>query len=85
MPTLKVALRAIDAGCKIQEATRYFDIPTSSLSDHVYGKIVDRKRGRPGILSATEEALLVEYMLKMATLGYPLTLGQLKMKVATLV
>jgi hypothetical protein len=51
----------------------------------VYGKIVGRKRGRPGLLSVAKEALLVEYMLKMATLGYPLTLGQLKMKVATLV
>ena len=32
-----------------------------------------------------EESLLVEYMFKMATLGYPLTLGQLKLKVAMIV
>jgi hypothetical protein len=75
----------VDAGCKVREVARYFDIPASSLSDHVYDKTLGRKRGRPRILTVQEEGLLVDYMLKMVALGYPLTLGQLKIKVATLV
>jgi hypothetical protein len=84
-PALKAALRVVDAGCKVREVAKYFDIPASSLSDHVYDKTLGRKRGRPGVLTTDEEGLFVEYMLKMAALGYPLTLGQLKLKVGTMV
>jgi hypothetical protein len=37
------------------------------------------------VLSVAKEAQLVDYVLKMAELGYPLSLGQLKIKVAELV
>lgn len=83
--SLEAALRALDAGYKLREVARHFDIPPSSLSDHAYGKTVNRKRGREGVLRAEEEGLLVQYLLDMAALGYPLSMGQLKLKVATMV
>jgi hypothetical protein len=83
--SLKLALRVVDDGYKIRETGRHFDIPASSLIDHVYGRTLGRKRGKEGVLTVEDEGLLVEYMLNMAALGYPLTLGQLKFKVATLV
>jgi hypothetical protein len=75
----------LDAGYKLREVARHFNIPPSSLSDHAYGKTMGRKRGRAGVLNEEEEGLLVQFILDMATLRYPLTLGQLKLKVATMV
>ena len=43
--SLKVALRAMEEGCKIREVARYFGIPASSLSDHANGRTLTRKRG----------------------------------------
>jgi hypothetical protein len=46
--SLKVALRAVEEGCKIREVARYFDIPASSLSDHANGRTFTRKQGGGG-------------------------------------
>ena len=35
--SMKSAIRAIDNGYKLREVARHFDIPVSSLSDHVNG------------------------------------------------
>ena len=83
--SLKSTIRVVDNGYKLREVAQHFDIPVSSLSDHVNGRTLSRKPGPGGVLSMEEESLLVEYMFKMATLGYPLTLGQLKLKVAMIV
>jgi hypothetical protein len=47
--SLKAAIRAMEEGCKIREAARYFDILPSSLSDHVYRQTVIQKWGRKGV------------------------------------
>ena len=82
---MKSAVQVVDNGCKIREVAQHFDIPASLLSNHVYGQTMSRKWGRGGVLTTKEESLLVEYMLNMATLGYPLTLEHLKLKVAMIV
>jgi hypothetical protein len=72
----------VDARDKIRQVARLFDIPTSSLSDHVNGRTLTRKRGPTSVMTPEEESQLVQYAMKMADLGYPLNLGQLKIKVA---
>jgi hypothetical protein len=64
---------------------RYFDMPASSLRDHIYGRSTRRKRGRQGVLSVQEESDLIQYLLKMQDLGYPLTVGDLRLKVAEII
>jgi hypothetical protein len=58
-----------------------YEIPSMAL----YLTTVSRKRGKEGVIEEEEEDLLVQYLLDMAALGYPLSQGQLKLKVATMV
>jgi hypothetical protein len=75
-------VQAMEVGESLRSAARFFGIPPTSLWDHIYGRSLGRKRGRQGILSAREEAELVEYILKMQDLGWPMTTGLLRLKVA---
>ena len=59
-----------------------FGIPPTSLRDHIYGHSLGRKRGRLGVLCKSEEAQLVEYILKMQNLGWPMIIGLVRLKVA---
>ena len=80
---LKAAIDAVtDQGMKVRCAARTFGIPPTSLRDHLFGKVVGRKRGTKTILSQEEEEKLIEYCFKMQDLGHPLTSGQLRLKVA---
>jgi hypothetical protein len=83
--TLESAKNVVDIGGQIRTVAKLYGIPTSSLADHVNGRTLTRKRGRESVLSAAEEAQLVDYVLKMVELGHPISLGQLKVKVAELV
>jgi hypothetical protein len=81
--TLKQAMDAvIDHGMKVRTAARSFGIPPTSLRDHLYGKVVRRKRGSQTMLKEEEEQKLLKYLFKMQDLGHPLTSGQLRLKVA---
>ncbi|KAG0630462.1 hypothetical protein M758_1G179800, partial [Ceratodon purpureus] len=80
---LKLAIDAVtDEGVKVRAAARHFGIPYTSLRDHMYGKVLGRKRGPKTVLSSEEEEKLVDYCFKMQKLGHPLTPMQLKLKVA---
>ena len=49
---LKQAMDAvIDQGMKVRAAARTFGIPTTSLRDHLYGRVMGRKRGTKTVLS----------------------------------
>lgn len=72
----------MDARGKIRQVARLFDIPASSLSDHVNGRTLTWKKGPTSILTPSEESQLVQYAMKMVDLSYPLNLSQLKIKVA---
>jgi hypothetical protein len=81
--TLKQAMDAItDHGMKVRTAARTFGIPPTSLRDHLYGKVVGRKRGSKTVLKEEEEQKLLKYLFKMQDLRHPLTSGQLRLKVA---
>ena len=40
---LELAISAVKAGAKIKTASRYYNIPASSLTDHLYGRTLSRK------------------------------------------
>jgi hypothetical protein len=82
--TLKAAMAAVEAGEWLKTVARYFDIPPTSLSDHLFGRTLGRKRGPPTILQKDEESALTTYMGKMQDYGHPLTMPQLRLKVATI-
>jgi hypothetical protein len=82
---LREAIEAVEDGVPIRTAGRVYGIPATSLWDHLFGCTLIRKRGRQGVLTFEEEAELEDYLLKMQDLGYPLTIGQLRLKVAEIV
>ena len=45
----------IDHGMKVRIAARLFGIPPTSLRNHLYGKVVGRKRGSQTVLKEEEE------------------------------
>jgi hypothetical protein len=51
-----------DHGMKVRTAARTFGIPPTSLRDHLYGKVVGRKRGSQTVLKEKEETKLVKYL-----------------------
>ena len=80
--TLAAAIAAVDAGGKLRTVGRDFGIPASSLRDHVYGTVRQRKRGRAGVLTAKEESDLVTWMLSMQDHAHPISVQELRIKVA---
>ena len=74
--SLKVAIDAVtDQGMKVRCAAHTFGIPPTSLRNHLFGKVVGRKRETKTVLSQEEEEKLIEYCFKMQDVGHPLTSG----------
>ena len=82
---LAAVLRAVDVGGKIRQVYRLFDISALALSDHISGRTLTWKRGPAGVLTPEEEPQLLQYVMKMVDLGYPLNLRQLKIKVIEMI
>ena len=76
------AIACYDVGYKLRECCKAFNIPKSSLKDHLSGKTKSRKIGATTILTKEEEAFIIQYMDEMLEIGQPLTLQMLKLKVA---
>ena len=79
---LVAALVCYDVGYKLGECCTTFNIPKSSLRDHLSGKTKFRKIGAKTILTKKEERLIIEYMDEMVEIGQSLTSHMLKLKVA---
>ena len=63
---LKATLDAItDDGMKVRVVSCTFGIPPSSIRDHLYERVQERKRGAKTILKKDEEKKLLEYLFKM--------------------
>ena len=82
---MHAAIVAVERGAKVQAAPRNFDIPASTLADHINGRILQRKKEPPTVLTQSEETTLEEYILKMQEYGHPLSMDQLRLKVAEMV
>ena len=81
--TLQKAMDVItNHGMKMKGVARAFDIPASSLRDHLYGKTTSKQRSNLPTLKPDEEKKLVDYIFKMQDLGHPLTPVELRLKVA---
>ena len=82
---MQAAISAVERGAKIRAIARDFDIPQSTLGDHVNGRVLQRKKGPPIVLTHSEETTLEAYILKMQEYAYPLSMDQLRLKVAEMV
>ena len=72
----------VERGAKIRAIARNSDIPASTFANHVNGRILQRKKGPSTMLTQNEEKALEEYILKMQEYPYPLSMDQLRLKVA---
>jgi hypothetical protein len=79
---LKAALSAVERGSPVQTAALDFDIPKTTLRNHVMGLSLSCKRRRKPVLSKAEEDKVVQYILDMARYGHPINITELKIKVA---
>ena len=72
---LVMAVRSIRNGSSMAQASRIYNVPTSTLWDHIRGKCKDSPkdhRKRTTVLSEKEENALVEYCQLKAKTGLPL-------------
>lgn len=82
MEQLDAALDAAEASTKIRKAAHDFRILCSTLKIIVWRH---HKRGILSVLMSLEEKELVEYVKKVANLGYSLTTLQLRLKVVEMI
>ena len=75
-------MECYNLGYKISECCEAFNIPRSSLRDHLSGRTTTRKIGAKTILTNQEEQLLIQYIDEILEVGQPLTPQMLKLKVA---
>lgn len=66
----------------IHGAKIWFNIPASSLEDHMYGRTTSRKKGAKCVLSTEEEVSVLHFLHRMQEIGHSITITQLKLKVA---
>jgi hypothetical protein len=79
---LQAAFRAHERGCSVSATASLYDIPITSFRAHLAGIVLSRRRRAAAVLTEAEEQQLVQYIIAMQELGFPLTISQLKMKVA---
>ena len=78
-------MEAIDQGYSYSQVSAEYDIPKSSLRDHVIGKTRSRKMGPKGVLTDEEEFALCEFIQEMREIGHSLTSTQVKIKVEQMI
>ena len=59
-----------------RRAALKYDIPYSTLNDHISGKVKNEKPGPAPYLNEEEEEELVNFLLKCGSIGYPKTRAQ---------
>lgn len=68
----KAIQAVIDNGINIRQAAEEFNVPKSTLGDRISGRTLHgAKSGRSKYLSDEEEDILVKFLLKCASIGYP--------------
>ena len=79
---MQEALASVERGSKFKVAARMFDIPQSTLADHVHGRILKRKKRPSYCIEPQLEVALEEYICKMQEYEYPLSMEHVLLKVA---
>ena len=67
---LELAMEAIHKGYSYSQASAKYDIPKSSLRDHVIRKTRSKTVELKGVLNADEEFALCDYVQEMAEIGH---------------
>ena len=71
---LELACKAVSIGLSIRRAAEEYQIPQSTIQDHVSGKVASSANsGQQKYLTDEEEEELVEFLLGSAKIGYPQT------------
>ncbi len=83
---LEEAMDVMEGGLtSMKKASKHWNIPLSSLSHHLNGKIRKKKVGTIGILIEEEDVAIIVWVLGMQSCGLSITLFQLKLKVVKLI
>jgi hypothetical protein len=83
--TLKSAMDVVERGThSLKKANKSWNIPMSSIVDHLNGKTMSRKLGPIGVLTEENDATMIKWTLDMQECGLSLNLQQLKMKIVEL-
>lgn len=70
---LKNALVAIEENKKLSicKAGKAYSVPTSTLYDHVMGKVeIGKRSGSPMVLTSVEESMFVDWAIEMSRIRY---------------
>ena len=71
------AMQAVERGVPLRRAAVLYNIPRSTLHDHVSGKVEFQARSGPDpYLSVEEEEELCNFLVQVASIGYPRTKKQ---------
>ena len=79
---LRAAMSAVERRSPEQIAALDFDIPRTTLRGHVMGLTLSCKKRRKSMLTALEEDKVVKYIMGMVKYGHPISIIELKIKVA---
>ena len=75
--TLQSAVESVIKGETLLQASKTFGVPRTTLADKVGGRHPGAYGGRTTLSEEDEEALF-QYVLYMASIGHPLTVGDVK-------
>jgi hypothetical protein len=83
--TLEVAMDIVERGThSLRKVSKSWNIPMSSIVDHLNGKTIFRKMGPRGVLIEEDDVTMIKWTLDMQKCGLSLNLQQLKIKVVEL-
>ena len=70
--TLEIAVRRVKAGeITAYKAQQVYNIPRSTLNNHVVGKSVRYSVGRPTMFNAEQEQMLLHFITVLSEYGFP--------------
>ena len=69
---MQAAKNAVEQGLSIRRAAERYDLPKSTLCDHMHGKMSRTRAGRPTILMELEEKTIVRSCQELAKMGFGL-------------
>jgi hypothetical protein len=68
----------------VRKVSKSWNIPLSSLVDHLNGKTKSNKMAPRGVLTKEEDVVMITWTILMQECGLSISLQQLKMKIAEL-
>ena len=66
-------------------ASKYYEVPKTTITNHITNKSKDFRLGRPTAFTETEEKLLVDYVVALAKIGYGLDIYNLQIMIKNVV